>query len=305
MLPNNQTRIRGYVPHKIKPIEPNGADLVQNVLNINSLLRDLEDFKGRMTQSINDKVLEINDAILELGKEIDRLKKQPAIKGEDGKSVDENKIIGAISDKIPNNLIQKIDKVLMEFRNLPNLENRITDRVLNNIPRPERLDKEGLIKDIVSRIPRSKSDLKVVQERFEVDPMSVIDKILKLADEGKLKLKTSHIDGLEQTIRAFQSQIGARGYLHGGGDTVSAGSNIVITTNPNGTKVISTTGALSSLIATGPVDGSNINFSFVSKPTYIISDGAWYTENKGWSWNAGTLTATMIIPPNDNIFGFS
>ena len=302
---NNQTRIRGYVPKKIKPIEPTGRDLVENVLNINSLLRDLESFKRETSSLINDKISEINKAITELGGEIDRLKKQPAIKGDNGKSVDENKVIDAISAKIPSGLISKLDEALIKLRDLTNLENRITDRVMTNIPRPERLDKEDLIKEIVSRIPRSKSDLKVVQERFEVDPISVIDKILKLADEGKLKLKTSHIEGLEQTIRAFQSQIGTRGYLHGGGDTVSAGSNIVITTNPNGTKVISTTGALSPLIATGPVDGSNINFSFVSKPTYIISDGAWYTENKGWSWNAGTLTATMIIPPNDNIFGFS
>lgn len=58
------------------------------------------------------------------------------------------------------------------------------------------------------------------------------------------------------------------------------------------------------LVATGTVDGSNTSFTFLEKPTYIVSDGAWYRENVGWSWNAGTLTATMFIAPNNDIWGF-
>src|SRR5258705_4975579 len=56
------------------------------------------------------------------------------------------------------------------------------------------------------------------------------------------------------------------------------------------------------LPATGSVDGSNVAFTFTQKPEYIVSDGAWYVENKGWTWSG--LTATMTIPPNDTIFGF-
>ncbi len=58
--------------------------------------------------------------------------------------------------------------------------------------------------------------------------------------EGK-KLSTKHIDGLEQTLNAFKNQLG-RGYLHGGGDTVGAGSGVTITI-VNGTKIISATGS--------------------------------------------------------------
>lgn len=62
------------------------------------------------------------------------------------------------------------------------------------------------------------------------------------------------------------------------------------------------------LTATGVVNGLNTQFVFTQEPTYIISDSAWYAplDNNGnvqWSWNAGTLTATMTIPPSSNIVG--
>ena|SRR5579863_4701637 len=62
------------------------------------------------------------------------------------------------------------------------------------------------------------------------------------------------------------------------------------------------------LTATGVVNGINTQFMFTSEPTYIVSDGAWYpmNDNNGnaqWSWSAGTLTATMAIPPSSIIFG--
>lgn len=60
-------------------------------------------------------------------------------------------------------------------------------------------------------------------------------------------------------------------------------------------------GGFTELPATGTVDGNNTSFTFTQKPTYIVSDHAWYKENKGWTW-AGS-TATMTIPPNDDIYG--
>lgn len=58
------------------------------------------------------------------------------------------------------------------------------------------------------------------------------------------------------------------------------------------------------LPATGAVNGVNTQFVFSQKPTYIVSDHAWYTENIGWTWNVGLLTATMTIPPSEEIYGF-
>ncbi len=72
--------------------------------------------------------------------------------------------------------------------------------------------------------------------------------------------------------------------MHGGGSSGAAG--------------------FTRLTATGTVDGNNTSFTFTQKPVYIINDGAWYVENVGWTWNSGTLIATMSVPPQTNIFGF-
>ena len=72
-------------------------------------------------------------------------------------------------------------------------------------------------------------------------------------------------------------------------------------------------GGFTLLTATGNIDGSNTAFTFAQLPTYIISDHAWYTATNvgptgsptiNWSWNAGTLTATMQVAPTEDIFGF-
>ena len=53
----------------------------------------------------------------------------------------------------------------------------------------------------------------------------------------------------------------------------------------------------------GTVDGSNTAFTFASKPTYIVSDGAWLLENAGWTYSGST--ATMTTPPQFSIWGFA
>ena len=64
------------------------------------------------------------------------------------------------------------------------------------------------------------------------------------------------------------------------------------------------------LTAIGTVDGINASFTFTELPTVIVSDHAHYKQtNKSgttnWTWNAGTLTATMTIPPTEDIYGLS
>ncbi len=67
--------------------------------------------------------------------------------------------------------------------------------------------------------------------------------------------------------------------------------------------------SLVELVATGAVNGVNTSFTFISLPTYIVSDGVWYKQldansNVQWSWVGGTLTATMTVPPTFSIYGF-
>lgn len=65
--------------------------------------------------------------------------------------------------------------------------------------------------------------------------------------------------------------------------------------------IISTSGGSITLLSpvTGSADGSNQAFGFSTKPKTIVIEGAGYRENHGWTWNAGSLTATLDAPPRN------
>lgn len=105
------------------------------------------------------------------------------------------------------------------------------------------------------------------------------------------------------TPRGFQLLVG--GAKKGQVNYVNfvAGEGVTLTHNPaNGRNDITITAdggsgaSLSVLTATGTKDDSNTAFTFASKPVLIVVNGASYRENAGWTWNAGTLTATLTNP---------
>lgn len=94
------------------------------------------------------------------------------------------------------------------------------------------------------------------------------------------------------------------------GTSSTTGETVTIYADPTTHRLLVDAGGLNILTATGTVNGVNTQFTFVSLPTVIVSDGAMYqqTDNNSvvqWSWNAGTLTATMTIPPTSAIFGIT
>lgn len=147
------------------------------------------------------------------------------------------------------------------------------------------------------------------------DAVVNIDAIIKqIASRPKGKrLKLSEIDGWQETEEKFLDTVRRTGqaYLHGGGDTVVAGTNITILPGPNGTKIINSSGGssgggLTELTATGLVNSSNQVFTFTTLPTYIVADGLWFKAkdsngNNQWT-NSGT-TVTMVNPPSYSIYG--
>lgn len=165
----------------------------------------------------------------------------------------------------------------------PSLKN-ITGDLLN---KAGKLDKKNKANETTVRI---------IQEKVDTDPMSVVDEIMRLPD-GKLKLKTSNIDGLDQTIASMRHQLSTKfGYVHGGGDTVVAGPNITITQNSAGQKVISSSATASPLTAKGDL----YTFTTVDARLPVGSNGQFLKANSatatGLEWGGGDGTGDVMGP---------
>lgn len=284
--------IRGKHPLKKKP-EPlfSLEEFAGSVGNVGSLAQELKELKDEVIEVVDYKIEEVDKKVQD---KIDSITSQ-------------------VVENIGNEVLTHIGKVKQgnPGRNadtkaiLEHLEARMPtiDEIVAKVPK---VDEKAITAKILKTIPANKETLKIIQKNFKTDPMSVIEEIMKLP-EGKFKLKASNIDGLSQTISAFQSQLG-RGYLHGGGDTVVAGTNITITTNAQGQKVISSTGGgggISGVTGTSPIiidntDPANpivtIQQSNTSQSGFL-SDTDWDTFNNkqaAISFGTGVLTALGV-----------
>lgn len=249
--------IKGSFIKKKPSPQPTGDDFVKSVNNLNGAVLELNKVKDNVISVVDNKIEEVdtkvktaiethNETVINLvektSQELENLKNEAIDKvnslepqiGVPGKDADEIELEKRITAKIPIPL--DTEKLKKEF--------------LAEVKFPKISD---ITKAVLKALPENKASLKIIQEKIEIDPISVIEKIMAL--KGKFKLKTANIDGLDQTIKAFQSQLG-RGYLHGGGDTVAAGTNISITTNTAGQKVISATPVASGVTSVNNLTGA-------------------------------------------------
>lgn len=136
-------------------------------------------------------------------------------------------------------------------------------------------------------------------------PVIDYDKIIEEAVEklkGDKKLNWRDIEGLDNELASYRNQLARKqAGQHGGGTTVSAGSNITLTPLPNGTTRIDASGGGSStpLTPTGDVDSVNTVFDVISQPSSVVADGITSFEGFGYSYAA--LQITMDIPPSQFI----
>ncbi len=215
--------------------------------------------------------------------------------GELKASVDSFSLKEVDEDAIVDNLVEKI---------------KIPDAIPGHTPTDEEL--LVLIKKVMPEIKHGKTPteeylknlIKSIMPKIE-SPMPISEDYLKELiielipkdDDSQDEIISKKIEQIEKEIGLFKKLPTKRGKLHGGGDTVKAGSGVSIITNSDGTKTISFSSISSSvLIPTGVIDNSNTNFIFIQKPSIISVNGAFYREGKGWSWDIPTLTATLDNP---------
>lgn len=280
---------------------PTGRDFAESIGGVAGLVSELTYLKNEVINSVNEKIDEVDSKLKDI---VDTTKILESTKSEVISIVKE---IHQGPPGKPANEENIYNKLLSKFPDPIDVD-ALAKNILSRVPK---IDEKNLTKKILKAIPENKASLKVIQEKFEIDPMSVIEKIMELPD-GKFKLKTNNIDGLEQTMSAFRSQLG-RGYLHGGGDTVTAGTNITITTNAAGQKVISASGSASPLTTKGDL----YTYTTVNARLAVGSDGqilfADSAQTTGLRWGLGTgiytfssgLTLTGSTVTNNLITGIA
>ena len=210
-------KIKGYVQKKKAENNPSLSGSIDSIIKV---VADIQETKKDIIDTTNEALSNIETVLNEKTDEIDT-------KLSDIKSTVDSKIteIKTASNEIKDakeEIIENIQKIKKgedgkPGKNAENIdEKKLIDKIIKQLPTP--LDEKTLTKKILAKVPSSKASLKVIQENIEIDPMSVIDKIMALPKEklAKFQLNTNNISGLSQTMSAFQSQLG-RGYLHGGG----------------------------------------------------------------------------------------
>lgn len=174
----------------------------------------------------------------------------------------------------------------------------------------------------VDGLPGKDADEKIIVDKVlaKVRPLIPKPAVIKPVDEAALvakvleqlpetKVTVDDIEGFDDMLRASLDKHQQRlGYLHGGGDTIAAGSGVTIT-NTNGTKVISTSSGAGFQQATGTIDGSNTVFVFATAPRAICVDGGRsiqrISSDGTVNWTVVGSTVTLSIAPTFDVFGIA
>lgn len=170
--------------------------------------------------------------------------------------------------------------------------NRLLKKIPDAIPGKDGIDGKDGSPDTAEQIVEKINTLESV-----IDPKTIIgyetsDDVIRKIKENKLDMRD--IKGMPLNMNDMR--------WHGSGiPSLTAGAGIVITDASDGGKIVAATGGsgYTILTTTGTIDDSNLDFPFDSLPTELVINAGSYIQTGGsttWTWNAGTLTATLSTP---------
>lgn len=153
--------------------------------------------------------------------------------------------------------------------------------------------------DRIATVAATKVKIKVLPPK-DVDFSALVAYIKSLPEDKKLSTKDiANFDFIIQELRNEMRRLHG-GKMRGGGDTVSAGTGIVITRNSNGDKVLSATGTAGAWSTPAEIplaDGTRFIYTVGStKPTDVIADGLLYYETIHWTYAANQITFINNAP---------
>lgn len=197
-----------------------------------------------------------------------------------------------------------------------------SDKKLSKEIQAVRKEVEKLSAPDLTPIERRLTELENEQEET---PQELRNKVVEAG------LKKDDIEGLTDSLQYIEKLVlnspkggggsvarGIQLYVDGGKKGISNTINLIpgvgvsLTYSKAGGRnditINASSSAISVLTATGTIDESNTTFTFASQPTLLVINGASYGQTGGaitWTWNSGTLTATLSSPvgTGGSIFG--
>ena len=251
----------------------NKIDL-ENMPSVGALVYELNNYKKELINTKEKAVSDVEE-VISLGKEV-LTEAESTVRELDGKySKLSDEVVEALNDIKSNGLKgEKGDDAD---------EDAIEERLLAKIPKIETIVKKlptkaEIVDEVIKQIPKNKPSLKIIQESIDID--QVVEKVEEKLNEKPFEI--SKINGLSGRLDNITRDIARKTGYSGGGDTVAAGTNVTITTNSAGAKVINATGG-------GGGGGLTQVYVAISGATAAGSTAAtWYTYD-----STGTVTLTL------------
>lgn len=211
-------------------------------------------------------------------------------KGDDGKNYiltrkDKKEIASMIEVPIVEKIIERTEKEIIKEQ-----------PIITNL-----VDEDQIARKIEQDLPKLGEPIRDSLELLEKDDR-LDKKAIKGLDDYDEIVKKSNIQGSDFGVITLEGLI----YVNGSKTNVKqiniiAGTGITLAYNDvrgRGDITVSNSSVAGTVLtATGTINDSNLDFTFTSKPSIIIINGASYRETGGaitWSW--ATLTATLSSP---------
>lgn len=168
-------------------------------------------------------------------------------------------------------------------------------------------DNKKIVSELYRLLPKAEEIASKVKVQT-VDKQEITNKIISYLEKKQLTVadvikelkKNQHLE--PKNIKGLPINMNDMRWHGGGLSTVAHDDTLTGTGTASSPLSVVGGGALTFLDATGTVDDSNTQFSFTEEPGAIVMNGSTYREGSTvggtvvWTWDAGTLTATMFAP---------